>query len=38
MRDVMGAAIWVAAWVLGIAIALGFSAFVVVRVIDWIVD
>jgi hypothetical protein len=38
MRDIMGAAIWIAAWALGVAIALGVGAFVVVSVIDRVVD
>lgn len=38
MRDIMGAAVWIAAWVLGIAFAVGMLAFITVSLFHWIAE
>ncbi len=38
LRDVMGAAAWVAAWILGIAIVVGMGALAITALIHWLFD
>ena len=38
LRDIMGAAAWVAGWALGIALAVGTAILLAVALFHWIVD